>query len=52
MGQTKQFLSWRRRTTSARSFWAYVNPHRPMTAVEYTDNKPIAVVINALRTGL
>ena len=30
------------------TFWAYVNPWRPMTIMDYTTNRPITVVKNAL----
>ena len=34
------------------TFWAYCNPWRPMTMMDYSTNRPISVVKNALDSGL
>ena len=52
MAQTKAFLSWAKQQRVSWTFWAYVNPYRPMTVVDYTTNQAIPVVKNALDTGL
>ncbi|MGZ6779536.1 MAG: cellulase family glycosylhydrolase, partial [Mycobacterium sp.] len=52
MAQTKLFLSWAKQNHVNWTFWAYVNPYRPMTVIDYTTNQAIMVVKQALDTGL
>ncbi len=52
MEQTRRFLTWAKANRVHWSFWAYVNPYRPMTVVDYTTNQSIEVVRTALATGL
>ena len=52
MAQTKAFLTWAKQNRVSWSFWAYVNPWRPMTFIDYATNEAIPVVKSALRTGL
>ena len=51
MAQTNAFLSWAKQNHVSWTFWAYVNPYRPMTVIDYTTNQVIPVVKNALDTG-
>ena len=51
MAQTVAFLSWAKQNHVSWTFWAYVNPYRPMTVIDYTTNQVLSVVLNALETG-
>ena len=39
MVQTKSSSSWAKQNRVSWSFWAYVNPYRPMTVIDYTTNQ-------------
>ena len=52
MAQTRLFLDWAKQNGVSWTFWAYCNPWRPMTMMDYSTNRPISVVKNALDSGL
>ena len=50
--QTRLFVAWAKQNGVNWTFWAYSNPWRPMTMMDYATNRPITVVKSALDTGL
>ena len=52
MAQTRLFLDWAKQNGVHWTYWAYSNPYRPMTMMDYATNRPITAVKNALDTGL
>lgn len=52
LAETRKFLSWAKTNDVSQTFWAYVNPYRPMMVVEYTNNQPVPAVQSTLATGL
>ena len=52
MAQTRLFVDWAKQNRVNWTFWAYSNPWRPMSMMDYATNRPITVVKNALDSGL
>lgn len=52
MVQTGKFLSWAKQHQVSWTFWAYVNPYRPATLLDYTTNQVLPVVQHTLLAGL
>ncbi len=52
LAETRKFVDWAKTNEVSHTFWAYVNPYRPMMIVEYTTNQVVPLVQATLAAGL